>query len=128
MVRWVFRLGMLPIFLLIIWERVIDATIHRIDSPNCSLDTLMNYVKGPDFPTGGVIEGIAGIRQAYETGRGKIVVKSRYTVEETKTGKSIVITEIPFEVNKALMVKKIDDIRIDKKIDGIGEVRDESAS
>ncbi len=107
---------------------IIDATIHRIDSPNCSLDTLMNYVKGPDFPTGGVIEGIAGIRQAYETGRGKIVVKSRYTIEETKNGKSIVITEIPFEVNKALMVKKIDDIRIDKKIDGISEVRDESAS
>ena len=107
---------------------VIDATIHRIDNPNCSLDTLMKYVKGPDFPTGGIIEGLDGIRSAYETGRGKIVVKSRYTIEETKTGSSIIITEIPFEVNKALMVKKIDDIRIDKKIDGISEVRDESAA
>ena len=107
---------------------VIDATIHRIDNPNCSLDTLMKYVKGPDFPTGGIIEGLDGIRAAYETGRGKIVVKSKYTVEENKSGKSIIITEIPFEVNKALMVKKIDDIRIDKKIDGIQEVRDESAA
>ena len=107
---------------------VIDATIHRIDNPNCSLDTLMKYVKGPDFPTGGIIEGLDGIRAAYETGRGKIVVKCRYTIEESKSGKSIIITEIPFEVNKALMVKKIDDIRIDKKIDGISEVRDESAA
>ena len=107
---------------------VIDAAIHRIDNPNCSLDTLMKYVKGPDFPTGGIIEGIDGIRSAYQTGRGKIVVKSRYTIEENKGNKSIVITEIPFEVNKALMVKKIDDIRIDKKIDGISEVRDESAA
>ena len=107
---------------------IIDATIHRIDNPNCGLDTLMKYVKGPDFPTGGIIEGIDGIRSAYETGRGKIVVKSKYTVEESKSGKSIIITEIPFEVNKALMVKKIDEIRIDKKIDGISEVRDESAA
>ena len=107
---------------------VIDAAIHRIDNPNCTLDTLMKYVKGPDFPTGGIIEGIDGIRSAYQTGRGKIIVKSRYTIEESKSGKSIVITEIPFEVNKALMVKKIDDIRIDKKIDGISEVRDESAA
>lgn len=106
----------------------IDATIHRIDNPNCSLDTLMKYVKGPDFPTGGIVEGLEGIKQAYATGRGKIVVKSRYEIEETKSGCSIIITEIPFEVNKALMVKKIDDIRIDKKIDGIVEVRDESAA
>ena len=107
---------------------LIDATIHRIDFPNCGLDTLMKYVKGPDFPTGGIVEGIAGIKEAYETGRGKIIVKSRYTIEESKSCDSIVITEIPFEVNKALMVKKIDDIRIDKKIEGIIEVRDESAA
>lgn len=107
---------------------IIDATIHRIDNPNCSLDTLMKYVKGPDFPTGGIVEGLDGIKQAYETGRGKIIVKSRYDFEESKTGTSIVITEIPFEVNKAMMVKKIDDIRIDKKIEGIVEVRDESAA
>ena len=107
---------------------IIDATIHRIDYPNCGLDTLMKYVKGPDFPTGGIVEGIDGIKQAYETGRGKIIVKCRYTIEEDKNGAQIIITEIPFEVNKALMVKKIDDIRIDKKIDGIQEVRDESAA
>ena len=107
---------------------IIDATIHRIDYPNCGLDTLMKYVKGPDFPTGGIVEGIDGIKQAYETGRGKIIVKCRYTIEEDKSGTQIIITEIPFEVNKALMVKKIDDIRIDKKIDGIQEVRDESAA
>ena len=105
-------------------NEVVDATIHRIDYPNCSLETLMKHVKRPDFPTGGVVEGIEGIKEAYETGRGRIIVKSRFTIEKDK----IIITEIPFEVNKALMVKKIDDIRIDKKVDGIVEVRDESAS
>lgn len=105
---------------------VIDATIHRIDNPNCSLDTLMKYVKGPDFPTGGIVEGLDGIRQAYETGRGRIIVKSKYHFDEKLS--SIIITEIPFETNKSLMVKKIDDIRIDKKVDGIVEVRDESAA
>ena len=107
---------------------VIDATIHRIDNPNCGLDTLMKYVKGPDFPTGGIVEGLDGIKSAYETGRGRIIIRSRYTFEEEKGKTSIVITEIPFESNKTQMVKKIDDIRIDKKIDGILEVRDESAS
>ena len=107
---------------------IIDATIHRIDYPNCELETLMKYVKGPDFPTGGIVEGIDGIKEAYQTGRGRIIVKSRYTVEEVKGVSQIVITEIPFEVNKAIMVKKIDDIRIDKKIEGIQEVRDESAA
>ena len=102
---------------------VIDATIHRIDNPNCGLDTLMKYVKGPDFPTGGIVEGIKGIRDAYETGKGRVIIRSKYSFE----GNSLVITEIPFEVNKALLVKKIDDIRLDKKIDGIVEVRDESA-
>ena len=106
---------------------VIDATIHQIDNPNCSLETLMKYVKGPDFPTGGIIEGLDGIKQAYETGRGRIVVKSRYHLEEDKNKTSIVITEIPFESNKAMMVKKMDDIRLDKKLEGIIEVRDESA-
>lgn len=107
---------------------IIDATIHRIDNPNCSLDTLMKYVKGPDFPTGGIVEGLSGIKQAYESGKGKIVIRSRYTLEEEKGKTSIIITEIPFESNKANMVKKMDDIRIDKKIDGIAEVRDESAA
>ncbi|MBR1936683.1 MAG: DNA topoisomerase IV subunit A [Bacilli bacterium] len=107
---------------------VIDATIHRIDNPNCSLDTLMKYVKGPDFPTGGIVEGISGIKDAYETGRGRIIIKSRYTIEKEKGTPQIVISEIPFEVNKSQMVKKIDDIRIDKKVEGIVEVRDESAA
>ena len=107
---------------------VIDATIHRIDNPNCALDTLMKYVKGPDFPTGGIVEGISGIKDAYETGRGRIIIKSRYTIEKEKGTPQIVISEIPFEVNKSQMVKKIDDIRIDKKVDGIVEVRDESAA
>ena len=103
-------------------SEVIDATIYRIDNPNSRLDTLLNYVKGPDFPTGGVAIGAAGIHEAYETGRGKIIIRSKLTVEKNK----IVITEIPYEVNKQLLVKKIDEIRIDKKIDGILEVRDES--
>ncbi len=107
---------------------VIDATIHRIDNPNCQLETLMKYIKGPDFPTGGIVEGIDGIKEAYETGKGRIIIKSRYTIENEKTAPQIVITEIPYEVNKAAMVKKIDDIRIDKKVDGILEVRDESAA
>ena len=101
---------------------VIDATIYRIDNPNCRLDTLLNFVKGPDFPTGGQAIGEAGIREAYETGRGRILIRSKLTLEKNK----IVITEVPYEVNKQLLVKKIDEIRIDKKIDGILEVRDES--
>ncbi len=109
-------------------NEVIDAAIYRIDHPECSLDALMKYVKGPDFPTGAIIEGIDGICDAYKTGRGRIVVKSKYAFEEEKGKVSLVITEIPFEANKANMVKKMDDIRIDKKIDGIVEVRDESAS
>ena len=109
-------------------NEVIDATIYRIDHPECSLEDLMNFVKGPDFPTGAIVEGIEGIKDAYRTGRGKINIKSKYTFEEDKSKLSLVITEIPFESNKALLVKKIDDIRIDKKIEGIIEVRDESAA
>lgn len=105
---------------------IIDATIKRIDSPNCHLDTIMDIVNGPDFPTGGIVEGIDGIRQAYETGRGKIIVKSKTSFEEEKGKLALIITEIPFDVNKANLVRKIDEIRIDKKIDGILEVRDES--
>ena len=109
-------------------NEIVNATIYRIDNPECSLEELMQFVKGPDFPTGGIVEGLDGIKQAYETGRGKIIVKCRYTIEEDKSTPQIIITEIPFEVNKALMVKKIDEIRIDKKIEGIQEVRDESAA
>ena len=105
---------------------VIDATIKRIESPNCRLDTIMDIIKGPDFPTGGVAEGIDGIRKAFETGRGKVSVKARFIVEGPKNKRQIIITEIPYEVNKMALIKKIDDIRIDKKIDGISEVRDET--
>ena len=103
-------------------EEVIDATVFRIDNPNSRLETIMNYIKGPDFPTGAIIEGIDGIKSAYETGRGRIIIKSKEKIEKNK----IIITEIPYEVNKALLVRKMDEIRIDKKIDGIAEVRDES--
>ena len=101
---------------------VIDATIYRLDNPNSKLETIMNYIKGPDFPTGAIIEGIDGIKSAYETGRGKIMIKSRVSIEKNK----LIVHEIPYEVNKALLVRKMDEIRIDKKIDGIVEVRDES--
>ncbi len=106
---------------------VIDATIKRIDSPNCRLDSIMEVMPGPDFPTGGVIEGSKEIRGAYETGKGKIIVKSKYEVVKEKSKQMIIITEIPYEVNKASLVKKMNDIRIDKKIEGIAEVRDETS-
>lgn len=105
---------------------VIDATVKRIDSPNCTLDTIMNIIKGPDFPTGGIACGISEIRKAFETGKGKVIVKSRCSFQEEKNKTILAVTEIPFDVNKALLVRKIDEIRIDKKIDGIIEVRDES--
>lgn len=105
---------------------IIDATIKRIDSPNCTLDTIMSIVKGPDFPTGGIVEGLDGLRKAYETGRGKINVLCKYEFTKEKGKEKIVIDEIPFDVNKQNLVKKIDEIRLDKKVDGILEVRDES--
>ncbi len=105
---------------------IIDATIKRIDSPNCRLDTILDIVKGPDFPTGGIIEGLDGIKQAFETGKGKVVISCKYTFEKTKGKEQIIITEIPYEVNKQQLVKKIDDIRLENKIAGIAEVRDES--
>ncbi|MBS4950307.1 MAG: DNA topoisomerase IV subunit A [Granulicatella adiacens] len=106
---------------------VIDATIHAIDHPKATVKELMQFVKGPDFPTGGIIQGIEELEQAYETGRGKVVIRSKTKIEPIKGGKTqIIISEIPYEVNKALLVKKIDEIRLNKKIDGIAEVRDES--
>ena len=101
---------------------VIDATIDRLDHPNSTLEEVMQFIKGPDFPTGAILEGVDGIKSAYRTGRGKIILKSRVTIEKNK----IIIHEIPYEVNKALLVRKMDEIRIEKKIDGILEVRDES--
>ncbi|GEO77739.1 DNA topoisomerase IV subunit A [Companilactobacillus mindensis DSM 14500] len=106
---------------------VIDATIRMIDKPNVTLDELMTIVKGPDFPTGGILQGASGIKDAYTTGRGKVFLRSKTTIQEIRGHKQqIVITEIPYEVNKALLVKKMDEIRVLKKVDGIAEVRDES--
>lgn len=105
---------------------VIDATIKRIDSPNCRLDTIMDIVKGPDFPTGGIVEGKDALIKAYTTGKGKVVVKARYSFESVKGKEQIVITEIPYDTLKCNIIRKIEEIRLDKKIDGIVEVRDES--
>ena len=108
-------------------REVIDAVIYRMDHPGCSVDELMEFVPGPDFPTGGIIQGIDGIKKAYETGKGKIIVRSKADIETVRGGKQqIVITEVPYEVNKANMVKKIDELRLDRKVEGISEVRDET--
>ena len=105
---------------------IIDATIKRIDSPNCHFDSILDIVKGPDFPTGGIVCGKNGIYDALKTGKGRVIIKSKYSFQKEKGKEKIVITEIPYDVNKALLVQKIDAIRIDKKIDGMAEVRDES--
>lgn len=105
---------------------IIDATIKRIDSPNCHLETILDIVKGPDFPTGAIVEGKKGIIDAFTTGRGKVIIRSKIEFIREKGKTKIVVSEIPFDVNKANLVKKIDEIRIDKKIDGIVEVLDES--
>ncbi|PTF77560.1 DNA topoisomerase IV subunit A [Staphylococcus chromogenes] len=106
---------------------VITATLKYIDQPEISVSQLMKYIKGPDFPTGGIIQGIDGIKKAYETGKGKISVRSKTEIESLRNGRSqIVVTEIPYEVNKSNLVKKIDELRADKKVDGIVEVRDET--
>ncbi|WP_019413996.1 DNA topoisomerase IV subunit A [Paenisporosarcina sp. TG20] len=108
-------------------HEVLDAVLMRMDNPESSIEDLMTVLKGPDFPTGGIIQGIDGIKKAYETGRGKIVVRSKADIEPLKGGKQqIVITEIPYEVNKSVLIRKIDDQRLDKRLDGIADVRDES--
>lgn len=105
---------------------VIDATIKRIDNPNCRLDTILDIIKGPDFPTGGIIEGKEGLIQAYETGKGKVVVKAKTEIIKEKGKFQIIVHEIPYEVLKEGLRKKIEDIKIDKKIDGIADVYDVS--
>ncbi|HEY2421694.1 MAG TPA: DNA topoisomerase IV subunit A [Neobacillus sp.] len=106
---------------------VVDGVIMRMDKPETTVDELMTVVKGPDFPTGGIIQGIDGIKKAYETGKGKIIIRSRAQIEEIRGGKQqIVVTEIPYEVNKANLVKKIDEFRLDRKVEGISEIRDET--
>ena len=108
-------------------REVVNAILYLLKHPQADLADLMQYVKGPDFPTGGIIQGLDGIKQAYETGRGKIVVRSRTHIETIRGGREkIVVTEIPYDVNKAQMIKKIDELRLNKKVDGIAEVRDES--
>jgi len=107
-------------------SEVIDACIHRIHHPSCSLETLMTHMKGPDFPTGGLVMGKAGLMEAYRTGKGKVIVRAKTEVVEAKTCRQIVITEIPYEVIKCQLVKKMDDIRLNKEIEGILDVRDES--
>lgn len=108
-------------------SEVIDAVVYMIDHPSAKLDKLMAFLPGPDFPTGAIIQGKDDIRKAYETGKGRVVVRSRTEIETLRGGKEqIIITEIPYEINKAVLVKKIDDVRVNNKVPGISEVRDES--
>lgn len=108
-------------------DEVIDAAIMRLEQPDCTVEQLMTVIPGPDFPTGGIIQGVEGIEKAYKTGKGKIVIRSRTEIENIRGGRQrIVVTEIPYEVNKASLVKKMDELRIDRKLDGISEVRDET--
>lgn len=105
----------------------IAAAVYLMNHPDASLEDLMQFVKGPDFPTGGIMQGIDGIKKAYRTGRGRAVLRSRTAIEPLKGGKQqIVISEIPYEVNKSLLVKKIDEIRLLRRVEGIAEVRDET--
>ena len=106
---------------------VIDGVIHCIDNPECSVKDLMKRIKGPDFPTGGIIMGIGGIKEAYETGRGRIVVRGRVHQEQPKKGRTqVIITEIPYQVNKSNLIEKIAELVRTKKIEGINDLRDES--
>lgn len=106
---------------------VIDAVIMYLDNSEVTVDELMTVMKGPDFPTGGIIQGVEGIKQAYNTGKGKIVVRSKTSFEVMKGGREqIVVTEIPYEIVKANVVRKIDELRVDRKVEGIAEVRDET--
>ncbi|GLC89041.1 DNA topoisomerase IV subunit A [Lysinibacillus piscis] len=108
-------------------DEVLDAVLMRLEKPQTTVDELMTVIKGPDFPTGGIIQGVDGIKKAYETGRGKIIVRAKAAVESIKGGKEqIVITELPYDVNKANLVKKIDEQRVDKRLEGIADIRDES--
>lgn len=106
---------------------VIDATVYMIDHEDASLEKIMEFLPGPDFPTGAIIQGKEEIQKAYQTGKGRVVVRSRVSVESMKGGRQqLIVTEIPYEINKANMVKKIDDVRVNAKVPGISEVRDES--
>ncbi|HJA26963.1 MAG TPA: DNA topoisomerase IV subunit A [Candidatus Limosilactobacillus intestinigallinarum] len=106
---------------------VLDALIYLISHPDASLDKLMEFIPGPDFPTGGIVQGVDGIKKAYQTGRGRIVVRAKTAIETLRGGRQqINVTEIPYEVNKAQLVKRINDLRLAKKVEGIVEARDET--
>ena len=106
---------------------VIDAAILVMEQPHCTIDELMQVVKGPDFPTGGILQGLDGVRKAYETGKGKVVLRGKAAIESIRGGREqIVITELPYEVNKANLVKKMEELRLDRKVEGVAEVRDET--
>lgn len=108
-------------------SEVLDATIHLLKHPDASLDDLMEFIKGPDFPTGGIVMGTKGIKDAYLTGKGRIQVRAKTQIEEIRGHRQqIVVTEVPYLVNKAQLVKKIDEIRVSRDLDGISEVRDET--
>lgn len=106
---------------------VLDAAIGRISGTVQNVDDLLTHMQGPDFPTGGVVQGLDGIKKAFETGRGKVIIRSRSTIETLRGGRQqIVITELPYEVNKANLVKRMEELRLDKKVEGVAEVRDET--
>ncbi|MBM7572145.1 DNA topoisomerase IV subunit A [Aquibacillus albus] len=108
-------------------EEVIDAVVKKIDNPSITIDELMKVIKGPDFPTGGIIQGVDGLKQAYQSGKGKVVVRGKAEVDKIRGNREqIVIDEIPYEVNKASLVKRMDELRLDRKVEGIAEVRDET--
>lgn len=108
-------------------DEVIDAVVMRIDHPTCTVDEIMDVIQGPDFPTGGIIQGVDGIKKAYETGKGRIIVRGKTEIETMRGGRQqIVITELPYDVNKANLVKRMDEFRLDRKLEGISEVRDET--
>ncbi len=104
----------------------VDAAIYRLNNPDCTLSEVMEYLPGPDFPTGGIVQGAEGIRQAFETGHGRIVVRGKAEIVEGRSFNQIVVTEVPYEVIKSNLVKQMDEIRLNKDIDGILDVRDES--
>ncbi|WRC97698.1 DNA topoisomerase (ATP-hydrolyzing) subunit A [Helicobacter pylori] len=107
-------------------DEIIDALVHVLENPNAELDEILEFVKGPDFPTGGIIYGKAGIIEAYKTGRGRVKVRAKVHVEKTKNKEIIVLDEMPFQTNKAKLVEQISDLAREKQIEGISEVRDES--
>ncbi|ATA67155.1 DNA gyrase subunit A [Capnocytophaga cynodegmi] len=108
-------------------SEVVDGTIAYIDNPDIEIDDLIKYIKAPDFPTGGIIYGYEGVREAFKTGRGRVVMRAKADIQEIKGRECIVVTEIPYQVNKALMVKQTADLIKDGKLEGISEIRDESS-